>query len=569
MAVAIKTSPGAKPGSTTPSPAVPSLVGVAFVVACLALLFGVVPAFWGAMWSALGLQAYSLLGNALLLGLSVVLAGFLIVAGGRVASAQPAVGVRAGTFVGMCALLLVLLLTRWASLWVEHWSFGGMFSPTTGVITTGIIGGLILLLALRVFLSKTMQRFIIGFEEAGWFSTKTYKSNQGQVVRRGTIFGILLLAGAGIYTLLMHNTLRRYGPDLALNIPFTGAVALEWYGDALPLIGDPMLVPDSAKSMVEVHYPGNPDVTRLRAGQQMTVQAYKERVKGLVEAGEKGGRHLSLTTAHQGTITEALDKEPAHFLTAVNEVIWEKIEFDLRNNAFDADTTKSIRAQSVETDLADMSPLVARVNRESKERTIPANELGLPIAVLLVDRFAMREVKSKLREVDSQGIEKPYTVVLLPGSSKTLEAGKAYPPEVFEDEVRRLREDPTGPQVPVGRPARQPGGQTRYATLTLLPAIQYTVPLLLIAVAIWFAWRAVNMPAFADFLIATEAEMNKVSWTTQKRLIQDTVVVLVTVLLMAVFLFLVDWGWKGILQTLRVLHIPREEPQSQIEKKRW
>ena len=32
-----------------------------------------------------------------------------------------------------------------------------------------------------------------------------------------------------------------------------------------------------------------------------------------------------------------------------------------------------------------------------------------------------------------------------------------------------------------------------------------------------------------DFLIATEAEMNKVSWTTRKRLVKDTIVVLVTV----------------------------------------
>jgi preprotein translocase subunit SecE len=110
-----------------------------------------------------------------------------------------------------------------------------------------------------------------------------------------------------------------------------------------------------------------------------------------------------------------------------------------------------------------------------------------------------------------------------------------------------------------------------YAQLTLLPSIQYTVPLLLILGSIWLAWRTVNMPAFADFLIATEGEMNKVSWTTQKRLIQDTIVVLVTVFLMAVFLFVVDYGWKTILQPLGVLHIPKisQEQQKQIEHKKW
>ena len=83
--------------------------------------------------------------------------------------------------------------------------------------------------------------------------------------------------------------------------------------------------------------------------------------------------------------------------------------------------------------------------------------------------------------------------------------------------------------------------------MTLLPAVQYTVPLLIIAGSIWLAWRVVNLPVFADFLIATEAEMNKVSWTTQRRLVQDTIVVLVTVVLMAFYLFSMDVVWKAVL----------------------
>ena len=53
------------------------------------------------------------------------------------------------------------------------------------------------------------------------------------------------------------------------------------------------------------------------------------------------------------------------------------------------------------------------------------------------------------------------------------------------------------------------------------------------------------VPSFAEFLIATEAEMNKVSWTPKRRLMQDTIVVLTTTLLMALFLLVVDlfWGW--------------------------
>jgi preprotein translocase SecE subunit len=80
---------------------------------------------------------------------------------------------------------------------------------------------------------------------------------------------------------------------------------------------------------------------------------------------------------------------------------------------------------------------------------------------------------------------------------------------------------------------------------TLLPHLEYTVPVILGLLAIWFAWRVVNFPVFADFLIATEAEINKVSWTPRARLIQDTIVVLVTVLIITTFLFFVDgfWGW--------------------------
>jgi preprotein translocase SecE subunit len=52
---------------------------------------------------------------------------------------------------------------------------------------------------------------------------------------------------------------------------------------------------------------------------------------------------------------------------------------------------------------------------------------------------------------------------------------------------------------------------------------------------------------FADFLIATEAELNKVSWTTRKRLYQDTIVVLVTVVLMAFYLFAMDQVWQHVL----------------------
>lgn len=79
----------------------------------------------------------------------------------------------------------------------------------------------------------------------------------------------------------------------------------------------------------------------------------------------------------------------------------------------------------------------------------------------------------------------------------------------------------------------------------LVGNVQFSIPLLLALGAIWLAYRIVNWPTFADFLIATEAEMNKVSWSSKKKLIQDTIVVLVTMVILTFFLFVVDvaWGW--------------------------
>ena len=95
------------------------------------------------------------------------------------------------------------------------------------------------------------------------------------------------------------------------------------------------------------------------------------------------------------------------------------------------------------------------------------------------------------------------------------------------------------------------------STWIVLPDIQFTVPILLALGSLWFAYRVVNYPTFADFLIATEAELNKVSWTTRKRLYQDTIVVLVTVILLTIFLFIVDllWGWG--LEKVGVLNLPQ------------
>jgi preprotein translocase SecE subunit len=112
-----------------------------------------------------------------------------------------------------------------------------------------------------------------------------------------------------------------------------------------------------------------------------------------------------------------------------------------------------------------------------------------------------------------------------------------------------------------------------WSPLTVVTDARYAVPLLLLAATLWVAFRAVNIPSFAEFLIATEAEMNKVSWTSKKRLGQDTVVVLTTTLILALFLLVVDlfWGWLLSLPRIGVLPTaPAGKAKGpQAEKARW
>jgi len=63
----------------------------------------------------------------------------------------------------------------------------------------------------------------------------------------------------------------------------------------------------------------------------------------------------------------------------------------------------------------------------------------------------------------------------------------------------------------------------------------------------WLVYRLVHYPPFAEFLISTQAEMNKVSWISRDDLKRATAVVLVTVLLLSLFLFGIDQVWMRLL----------------------
>jgi len=72
------------------------------------------------------------------------------------------------------------------------------------------------------------------------------------------------------------------------------------------------------------------------------------------------------------------------------------------------------------------------------------------------------------------------------------------------------------------------------------------LPLGVWLVLCWVAYRVVNWPRFAEFLISVESELDKVVWPGRKQVMQSTVVVIVTMLFLGAFLFAVDFIWKWL-----------------------
>jgi preprotein translocase subunit SecE len=83
-------------------------------------------------------------------------------------------------------------------------------------------------------------------------------------------------------------------------------------------------------------------------------------------------------------------------------------------------------------------------------------------------------------------------------------------------------------------------------------SVQYSVPAVLLALGMWIGYRLVNYPPFADFLIAVEAEMNKVSWPSWRELSRSTVVVIVLIVGLTAVLFGLDLVWAFVLKVLGI-----------------
>ncbi len=81
---------------------------------------------------------------------------------------------------------------------------------------------------------------------------------------------------------------------------------------------------------------------------------------------------------------------------------------------------------------------------------------------------------------------------------------------------------------------------------------RYGICGLVLAVGLYVGYRVVNYSKFADFLIAVEAEMNKVSWPSRTELVRSSIVVIVVMFTLATVLAGFDIIWLKFFQVLGI-----------------
>ncbi len=82
--------------------------------------------------------------------------------------------------------------------------------------------------------------------------------------------------------------------------------------------------------------------------------------------------------------------------------------------------------------------------------------------------------------------------------------------------------------------------------------VSYGVPGVLAIAGLWAAYRCVNLPVFADFLIAVEVEMNKVSWPSRSELFRYSVVVIIMIFAIGMLLAAFDIIWIKLFTWIHV-----------------
>lgn len=86
----------------------------------------------------------------------------------------------------------------------------------------------------------------------------------------------------------------------------------------------------------------------------------------------------------------------------------------------------------------------------------------------------------------------------------------------------------------------------------LFTGAEYAIAGVILVGGLWFCFRLINLSRFADFLIAVEAEMNKVSWPTRQELVRSSIVVIFIIFFMAALLYGFDIIWEQLFRILSI-----------------
>ena len=139
----------------------------------------------------------------------------------------------------------------------------------------------------------------------------------------------------------------------------------------------------------------------------------------------------------------------------------------------------------------------------------------------------------------------------VPDLQAVLDATELFPSEMLPDMIATFLNDASGAERWLT--ALQGETPVGFCYATAEPMAQDAWNMLAIAVAFaWIGFRLVSYSVFADFLIAVEAEMNKVSWPGRAELWRASVVVMFVIFAMAAFLFVFDLVWTAIFELIGI-----------------
>ncbi len=92
-----------------------------------------------------------------------------------------------------------------------------------------------------------------------------------------------------------------------------------------------------------------------------------------------------------------------------------------------------------------------------------------------------------------------------------------------------------------------------------LGVVRFLMPAAMVAAGLWLSFRIVNIPRFAEFLIAVEAEMAKVSWPTGQEVFRASIVVIFLIFFLAALLAGFDFFWWFLLHPRELWSLIRGE----------